>query len=217
MLSDAPQAWDDLLAAIGPASLLVVIESRMSERLRRHTTPEDIWQEALLHAWRDRHQFEWRGLKSFRAWLLTLIDHRIHEAVVHGGAQKRGAGVAAIPISSLAGGASSDGGSLPGPLASTTRSRLAILREQAAAMQAALESLPSDQQAVVRLRLFEQLTLEQTAERIGITVAAVRHRFARGAELYRERLRAYVTSQSRSVPEPAAVLPVDSSPEEEAG
>jgi RNA polymerase sigma-70 factor (ECF subfamily) len=62
-------AWNELIEAVGPASLLVVIESRLSSALRRQATAEDILQEALMHAWRDRASFEWRGLKSFRAWL----------------------------------------------------------------------------------------------------------------------------------------------------
>lgn len=38
----------------------------MSAALRRRHTSEDIWQETLLHAWRDRDRCEWRGLKSNR-------------------------------------------------------------------------------------------------------------------------------------------------------
>src|SRR5436190_9319882 len=40
LLADAPGAWDRLIESVGPASLLVVIEQRMSDALKRHLTPE---------------------------------------------------------------------------------------------------------------------------------------------------------------------------------
>lgn len=175
----SPQAWDNLIETIGPASLLVVIESRMSRNLLRRITPEDIWQESLMHAWRDRAQFVWNGPKPFRSWLLTIIDHRIHEAVVRESAQKRGGpdSPGEIPISNLA---TDKDSQPPCPLSSTTPSRVAIYREQAEAMRAALEGLPDELRQVVQLRLFEQRTLEEVATDLGITLAAVRYRFARG-------------------------------------
>lgn len=188
LASGSGQSWTRLIESIGPARMLLVIESRMSQRLKGTLSAEDIWQEVLIQAWRDREAFEWRGLRSFTAWLLTLIDHRIRDAAVHTDALKRGGGAGAVPLA--AAGTDSLLTLLPPELiATTTPSRMAVYREQAAAMQAALADLPEEQREVVRLRLFEELTLEQIAERLGITFAAVRHRFARGAEIYRRRLR----------------------------
>lgn len=208
-LVDSPAAWDELIESIGPASILVVIESRMSTALKRRLAPEDIWQEALMHAWRDRHQYTHTGPKGFRSWLLTIIDHRIHEAVVRDGAQKRGGGITEIPISTLAGGrdARSWNSHPPCPLSSTTPSRVAIYREQAEAMRAALDGLPDDLRAVVKSRLFEQRTLEQTAADLGVTLAAVRYRFARGIEAYREALHAHFASRSQSLAGATTAIP----------
>nr|HPM25550.1 hypothetical protein [Phycisphaerae bacterium] len=66
LLTDSPGAWDRLLEAVGPAALLAVIELRMSTALKRQYPAEDVLQEALLHAWRDRTRHEWRGVRSFR-------------------------------------------------------------------------------------------------------------------------------------------------------
>ena len=197
LLSDSPKAWDELIESIGPASLLVVIESRMSAQLRRRMTPDDVWQESLMHAWRDRAQFVWNGPKSFRSWLLTIIDHRIHEAVVRESAQKRGGpdGRCETPFSSLA---ANDYSQPPCPLSSTTPSRVAIYKEQAQAMRSALEGLPDDLREVVRLRLFEQRTLQEVKSELNITLAAVRYRFARGIEAYRDALHAHFASRSQS-------------------
>lgn len=182
--SPSPEAWDRLIEAVDPPSLLVVIERRMSTNLRGLHTPEDIFQEALLHAWRDRRGFDWRGVKSFRSWLLTIVDHRIHDAVDRQAAAKRAGGV---PPVSLPEGASTCGE--PGfPSVSTTPSRLAIYREQADLMGRALDGLPDDQREVVCLRLFEQASLEEIAARLGLGLSAVRHRFRKGSEIYAKRL-----------------------------
>ncbi len=198
MLSDSPAAWDGLIEAVGPASLLVVIESRMSAALRRQSTPEDVLQDALMHAWRDRATCEWRGLKSFRSWLLTIIDHRICEASDREGAVKRGGG--RPPVRFHHPGEGTGSGSDWGPAGSTTPSRIAIYREQCEAMRAALASLPDEYREVVRLRLYEQLSLEQIAERLGIGLYAARHRFRKGGDIYFERLRAEFTSRSLPLP-----------------
>ncbi|MCG3129198.1 MAG: hypothetical protein CHACPFDD_04116 [Phycisphaerae bacterium] len=201
LLSGSAADWERLIEAVGPASLLVAIKARMSAALRRRCAPEDILQDALLHAWRDRQHCEWRGLRAFRSWMLSIVDHRIQYAADQAGAQKRGSGAAPVP---LAAAWNAPGGSMSAshlaPAGSTTPSRIAIFREQAAAMQAALEALPDEQREVVRLRLFEQLSLDEIAERLGVTVAAVRYRFGRGAERYQRELRSQLTSRSVSVP-----------------
>ncbi|HWL95338.1 MAG TPA: sigma-70 family RNA polymerase sigma factor [Phycisphaerae bacterium] len=202
LLSASSRAWDELIEAVGPASLLVVIESRLSAALRRHTTAEDVFQEALMHAWRDRADCEWRGLKSFRSWLLTIIDHRIGHLAAASATQKRGAGLRITPFSGLDGrpglGSISGDSYFAGPIGSTTPSRVAIFREQAAAMQAALAALPEELSEVVRLRLFEQITLQEIAERLGAGMSVVRRRFGSGLEIYEKALRQALVSRSPS-------------------
>jgi RNA polymerase sigma-70 factor (ECF subfamily) len=186
LLSPSPEAWDRLIEAVEPASLLVVIEQRMSALLRRTQTAEDIFQDALLQAWRDRHRFEWRGVKSFRSWLLAIIDHRIYDAVDRQVAAKR---AGTVPVASLPAFDGTTTCAEPGfPSGSTTPSRLAIYREQADVMGRALAGLPDDQREVVRLRLFEEASLEEIAARLGLGLSAVRHRFRKGSELYAKRL-----------------------------
>lgn len=188
--------FEQAIEAVGPAGLLVAIEGRMSELLRSRHAPEDVLQEALLMAWRDRAAHEWCGLRAFRAWLMKIVEHRIHDLVDHASAQKRGAGWREVALSG-----SSDGNGVAEGfvLRSTTPSRVAIYNEQAAAIRVTLESLPDDVREVVRLRLFEQLQMSEIAERLEIGESAVRHRFRRGAELYEERLRADLESRSETI------------------
>lgn len=208
LLSESARVWDDLIEAVGPPSLMLVIASRMSPSLKRGMAPEDIWQEVLLHAWRDRHQCEWRGLRSFRSWLLSIIDHRIQRVAELQATLKRGGHVRVIPEASLRREGSTDGRfDWAGPAGSVTPGRAAIYREQAAAMQAALQALPEEFRDVVRLRLFDQLTMEAVAEQLGLTPGAARYRFARGAERYRQLLRSHLTSGIRTSLTESTALP----------
>ncbi|MEW6746755.1 MAG: RNA polymerase sigma factor [Planctomycetota bacterium] len=188
---DSPEAWQRLIEAIGPASMLVAIRKRMGAALLSEMSPEDIWQETLLHAWRDRASLEWRGLTLFRQWLLGIAFHRITDAVKREGALKRGDEKRAYQDHATE-------SSEMDPwyaVASTTPSRLAVYREQALAMDRALEQLPQELAEVVRARLFEGLSTEETARTFGIGISAVKHRLRKGAALYRQRLREILGSE----------------------
>ena len=215
LLSDSASEWERLIESVDPASLLLVIDRRMTAALRKVVPAEDILQESLLHAWRDRKSFEWQGIKSFRSWLLTIADHRIRDAADRREADKRGGGRSALPLAGFGGDGGgttlSDGPDLPA--GSTTPSRLAAYREQAEIMRTALEGLPDESRDIVRLRLFEHCDLEEIADRLGLGVSAVRHRFRKGSELYLGRLRSALGSRSpASAPESAAGAVPDSSP-----
>lgn len=178
-------AWCRLVDSANPASLLVVIRSKMSARLQSAHAPEDVLQESLLQAWRDRGTATFESAPAFRAWLLAIVDHRIRDMADHDGAMKRGGGRPPAPMDEL-----------PEPSGSTTPSRLAIFREQAGAMLEALESVPINCRDVVRLRLFHQMPLAQIADELRLGIGAVRCRFREGASIYRERLRAALISRS---------------------
>lgn len=189
---DDPDTWSSVIQAANPAALLVAIRSRMGTALAELATPDDIWQETLLCAWRQRGSFRWQGTPAFRRWLLSIAEHCVEDCRDHFKAGKRDA----ARTRRWTGGGSDDG-ALPEPWASTTPSRVAAARELAAAMQGALESLPDQLREVVRLRLFDELTIEEIAARLQLGESAVRHRFRRGAETYRDRLRALITTSRR--------------------
>lgn len=135
-----PRAWSELIDALGPPSMLVLIGRRMGAALRAKLTAEDVWQEALLQAWRDRSKCEWRGVAAFRRWMVSVIDHRLHDLCDAAARVKRGGGRGSVPIEAMA---SADASSSPpvyaGPVASTTPSRVLADREIAGRMEAALD------------------------------------------------------------------------------
>jgi RNA polymerase sigma factor (sigma-70 family) len=181
--SDSPEVWERLVQSLGPATMLVCIQNRMGPLLRGAFTPEDVWQDVLLHIWRDRGHCEWRGILPFRRWVLGIVENRIRNLVDLVKAAKRGGGKAPLPIED-------PHSSEPGPplVASTTPSRVASFSEQARRMRAALEYISADLRDVVRLRLFEEFSVEEVAEELGLGVSAVKHRFRRGAALYQRQL-----------------------------
>ena len=179
---DSPEAWERIVDSLGPASMLVCIRDRMSDPLLADLSPEDIWQETLLHVWRDRSKHDWRGMRSFRQWVLRIAENRILNAVDTIQTLKRGGDKARVELPS-------ESGLVPPPMVdSMTPSRIASAREQADAMRTALESLPEELIEVVRLRLFEETPVLEVAERLGIGESAVKHRFRKGAALYAQSL-----------------------------
>lgn len=185
-----PDVWSSLITAANPASILVAIACRMGHDLRLRVAPDDIFQEALLKAWQARGELVWQGTPAFRRWLIRIAENCIEDQRDRAAAQKRrqartvplgGGGGYDVESHAEAGG--------PEPWTSTTPSRIASEREKASAMERALESLPEEVREVVRLRLFEDFLIEEVAAKLGLGESAVRHRFRRGAELFRDRLR----------------------------
>ncbi|MEW6747933.1 MAG: sigma-70 family RNA polymerase sigma factor, partial [Planctomycetota bacterium] len=196
LLSGCPADFDRLIEAVGPASMLVLIRSRMGALLLERLEPEDIWQEALIHAWRDRESLEWQGLKAFRRWLLQIIENRIRDAADHEEAAKRGSGESLLSLDAGSTWSGASASTPPLPLASTTPSRIAVHREQARAMQQALEALDEEERDIVRLRLFEDLTIDEVAGATGLTPATAKYRLRKAVELYHSRLVALLGSRS---------------------
>jgi RNA polymerase sigma factor (sigma-70 family) len=186
---NTPAGWQSAVESTGLASLLVLINARMGD-LAKHVVAEDVLQDSLLNAWRARANVQWLGRKAFRSWLLTIIDRCISDTRARLHAAKRGAGNVALFRSLEHGMLHFD------PAGTTTPSRAATLREQAAVMRQSLDELPDDLRDVVRLRLFEQHTVRAIAESLGLSVSTVEHRVRRGVTLYHGRLRAILAQST---------------------
>lgn len=189
-----PEGWRRVVDAANPATLLLIVESRLGV-VSKECGAEDIVQETLLRAWQSRGTLRWMGYRAFRAWLLTIADRCIADARERHFSQKRGSGRSV----SLSGGFSADATGMD-PAGSTTPSRVARFREEAQLIRAAISDLPDDVREIVRLRLLEQLTMQEVAARLGLPLSTVQHRIRRGAALYQTRLRALWATSSIGAP-----------------
>ena len=177
-----PARWDRVVEGCGPESILVVLNGWIGPALSRHVSAEDIWQETLMHAWRDREKHEYRSQKAYRSWLLEIAKNRIRDAADRIAAQKRGGGDEAVEFSTLQTDAQSLSAILPGR--STTPSVIAAFGERAKLMTSALEELDEDGRFVVRAHLFEERAMTDVAAELGIAEATAWYRFRKGAEAY---------------------------------
>lgn len=191
---DAPHAdaaqFDALVEAVGPESCLVVIARMMSAELLAWSSAEDLWQDALALAWRDRAQHRFEGVGAYRRWLLAIARNRARDLARQVGSEKRGAGRRAELFGEMR-----DARALSSflPPDSRTPSRIAGCAERAQRMREALASLPEELEPVVRLHLFEERTMESIADELGLHLAAAWRRFRKGAALYGAALEALRT------------------------
>ena len=132
-------------------------------------------------AWRDRAAHQWRGMAAFRAWLRGIATNRIRDAAERVAAQKRGGGrkVETIWRDSQ----SSGNGILPA--VTTTPSREAGRHERAKVLREALESLHDEYRDVVRMCLFEEMSVPTAAHQLGMAESTAYRRLLRGASLFR--------------------------------
>jgi RNA polymerase sigma factor (sigma-70 family) len=119
--------------------------------------------------------FRPRGSGSFRAWIRAVVEHCVIDFVRAQDAAKRqlpGRALASLDFRP----ASSSFLKLADKLACTTTSagRRACAAERAALVREALEKLSEEQRAVLNLRFFGELSVSETAKRMGMSEAAVK-------------------------------------------
>jgi RNA polymerase sigma factor (sigma-70 family) len=129
--------------------------------LRRPFLADETVQEAFLALWRNPQGYE-RDRGSVRAWLMSTVHHRAVDLVRREEAHRRRME-----------------GALPDPVPEDPAEQAiqAVgVREERAAVRAALEDLPAEQRHVIDLVYFEGLTQSQVAERTGLPLGTVKSR-----------------------------------------
>ena len=193
----ATQSYDDLLAqarqgdqaALGQlleehrAYLKVLAERHLDRRLEVRIDASDLIQQTCLSAFASFAQFAGQSEREFAAWIQTVHEHTILNAVRdHVAAKKRSVKreEPAAPGERLATEYAARGSS---------PSRRMMLGESAVRLAAALQTLPDDQREAVRLRYLEEWSLEQIAERMQRTKFSVAGLVKRGLIALRQVLR----------------------------
>jgi len=163
------QARSGSAAAIGSlleaarSYLLLQAESQLPISMRAKVGPSDIVQETALDAHRDFLRFRGTTQEEFYAWLRTILQNNVMDAVRRFEiAQKR----AARREESISVVVDRRGVSVL-PAGSHTPDHSAIRREDANTLADVLARMPDDYQTILRLRYWEGLTFPQIADRIG--------------------------------------------------
>jgi len=146
---------------------------------------EEVASEAFVRAYERLCQFE--GRSSFVTWLgriATNLCFRRREKLVH-------------PAESLEERARDEEGhpDRTPPAAGPTPEQRAIQEELKQKIREALAELPEPDQTVLRLRDIDQYSAAETAEKTGLTVAAVKARLHRARARLRERLNLYFLAE----------------------
>lgn len=153
---------------------------------------EDVVQEAHIAAFREIGRFEPRGEDSFERWLRTIALRRLRNAIRFHRQARRGGGAARIVVTPAL---ERSAVMLLDMMqaADRTPSRTAAAGEAATAVSAALEALPDDYRAAVRLVYLEGRTVAEAAAVMRRTERAV-HNLCFKA---RRRLRELLGDRSR--------------------
>lgn len=147
---------------------------------------EEVASEAFVRAYEKLCQFE--GRSSFVSWLGRIATNLCFRR-----RQK-----AELPSVSLDEHARREDGrpahspAAPGP----TPEQRALQEEMKQKIRAAVAELPEPDQSVLRLRDIELFSAAETAERTGLTVAAVKARLHRARARLRERLNSYFLDET---------------------
>jgi RNA polymerase sigma-70 factor, ECF subfamily len=165
--SGSPEALNALYERCA-GRLLAFIRLRLGKDLRSRLESRDILQATLLKSLEHLGELKGDETRSLMAWLARIAEHEIRDCADFHHRQRRDA-AREMPIDDEA------------PLPALTRSALSrvILDEQAAQLEAALESLPGPYQEVILLRKFEELSFADIGRRLGRSEDACRMLLAR--------------------------------------
>lgn len=167
--------------------LLSFIGRSMSDAMRRKVEPDDVLQEVGIAALQSLDEMDLTQRDPFR-WLCQLSERRIIDAHRrYFGAQKRSAEKERDLFSP--GADNGQIGFIDVLAASITSPSQAFSRDQREfKLQVALEELPVEHQAAIRLRYVEGLPSKEIAKQLGKSDGAVRVMLTRSLSKLQERL-----------------------------
>jgi RNA polymerase sigma-70 factor (ECF subfamily) len=133
------------------------VRRRMPPSLRRREDSEDILQTALVAAFANLSDLDYRGERQFVRWLSVVAEQKLLRSL-----RRHGAGKRALARE----GGLSDLDRIAGD--QTTASQSAMRREGRARLESALSGLPEEDRRVVDLRSRKGLGFREVAEAVGL-------------------------------------------------
>ncbi len=167
--------------------LSVLARAQLGRHLRGKCDSSDVVQETLLEAHRDFGAFQGAGEAELLAWLRRILAHNLYNEARRFGAQQRDTS-REVSLDPMRTGVEHSAVALGRSLAADTPtpSPLASQRESAVRLADALSRLPDDYQTVLMLRIFEELSAEEVAQRMNRSAGAVRMLQMRALQALRE-------------------------------
>jgi RNA polymerase sigma-70 factor, ECF subfamily len=189
--ADAPDAELAVRVAVGEPAAFEALMRRHNRALfrtarailRDDAEAEDVLQEAYLQAYRAIGSF--RGEAKLSTWLARIVAN---EALMR--VRKRARRAEIVPLQ--AGMTETEINEIPDENMNDTPERSAQRSEMRRLLEAQIDALPDDYRVVFVLRAVQELSVEETAEALGIPQATVRTRLFRARSLLREGLAAKI-------------------------
>lgn len=174
-------ALEKLLIDYSP-QLTAHIASRLPTSLQATHSVEDVTQQALTRAFLKIDRLRDTSPNAFAVWLKAIGEKTLMELIKAQRRQKRGGAFRRVPHTKP-----TANGSILDVMDqlqadAATASQLAARHEALAALQVSIAGLAADQRQAIELHLFRRMTLDETAQAMGRTPAAIRGLVQRGKQ-----------------------------------
>ena len=165
------------------------VRPKLAGPIQSLVSVDDILQETFFRAFQQIERFEAKSDHSFLAWLKTIAESRIIDAIKHQRRRKRGGDMRRVDapqdmihttVADLMNLLADDEGGSPSKIVATD--------EAVQAMQVAVASLPDEQRQAVLLRYFQQRTLDEAGAEMDRSPEAVRGLLRRAKQTLRSRM-----------------------------
>ena len=154
-----------------------IAAQQLPPKLQGRIDDSDVIQQTCLSVHKQFTGFAGSDPAEFVAWLRLIHERNIQNAVRdHMAVQKR----------SVDRDVATEQDNLVGH--ETTPSQIVLRAEQSAQLKDALSSLPEEEQGVLRLRYYENYSVQQIAEVLGLTPDAVAWRMKKGMKAMKKHL-----------------------------
>ena len=166
--SGAEAAWREIYERYR-TMILVTIGSRLPGFLRRRFDAEDVLQDAFAKAFANLDSFEYRGEGSFRRWLRQIVYHEFRNLLRAQSAER-----ASVPCDTraLADDVRLEGGEgAPSQILSKLEAHEELLAQ--------MNRLSEDDQELITMRIFEEMSWEEIGQVVGCSRTLARQRFNR--------------------------------------
>ncbi len=165
------------------------IRPKLAGPMQSLISVDDVLQETFFRAFQQITRFQPKSDHSFLAWLKTIAESRLIDAIKHQRRQKRGGDMRRVEAaqdvfhSTVANLFNLIADDEPG-----TPSKIAATDEAIRAMQIAMASLPDEQRQALLLRYFRQRSLEEAASEMDRSPEAIRGLLRRARQGLRTRM-----------------------------